>query len=122
MEVIYAENGRIDLRANNFLDIGDILSEESLITGVDAFNQLLDHYSEVLLSNKTKLLSMELSYIAIYKGDEKYELIPTWVFEVAEELEWIDHESEEVIYFDEYEYYLVNAVTGERIMKASDIE
>src|SRR5699024_10547679 len=95
LSVFYSKDDEIDIYANNFLDIGDILSEESLITGVDAFNQLLDHYSEVLLSNKTKLLSMELSYIAIYKGDEKYELIPTWVFEVAEELEWIDHESEE---------------------------
>src|SRR5690625_349818 len=122
LNVIYAGDSKIDLRANNFLEIGDMISEESLLSGADALDQLIDHYSEVLLSNKTKLSSMELSYVAIYKSNEKYELIPAWVFEVAEAYETTTFDDEEeVIYLDEYEYHVINAVTGERITEASDI-
>lgn len=121
MLVIYTKDGIIDVSANNFVDVKESISEEPLLSGVDALTKVIDHYSDTILANQTRMTNLELSYVAIYRGGAEYELTPVWMVEIAQENEWTDQLTEEPYWTDDYTYYLVNAVTGERITEASDL-
>lgn len=115
LAVFYAEDNQIDIRAENFLVVSESISEESLIPPTNALAKLINNYSEVLLSHEKKLLSMELSYVASYKSNQEYQLVPAWVFELAKKVDWNDDREKDSIYINDYKYFVVNAVTGEQI-------
>lgn len=122
IDVLYSKEGIIDLTTINMLDMIESGEEQPLINGSTALGSVIDSYSEILIGQKTELTSMELSYVTILVGENNYQLVPAWVFEIAEENEWKDPVDDTTTTYDEYSYYVVNAMTGARIEKASDIK
>ena len=121
VELIYSKDEIISLSAISLLDVEETGEKKPLINPATALKSVIDSYSEILLGQETSVTSMELCYVAILKGENSYNLIPAWVFEVAEADEWNDsHDG--TIMLNDYSYYVINAITGEQIEKASDME
>lgn len=112
VEVTFTREGITDIRAKNLFHIeeSDENKEQPLISVVAAMQLLFDDYSDLLLDKGTKVNSAELCYVSIPNG-ENYELIPSWVFGIAKPLQL----KELSFTFEEYNYYVVNAITGERM-------
>ncbi|MBS4201836.1 hypothetical protein KHA93_19715 [Bacillus sp. FJAT-49732] len=122
IEVFYSKDGIRNIIAKDLLDVKKSVEEKTLISTVDALKKLIDSYSEILLENKTTVFSMELCYVAILKSESSFELVPAWIFGIAETSSWKDQRKGKDISLESYSYYVLNAISGERIEKASDIQ
>ena len=91
--------------------VGEAIREGSVISAAAALQILLDDYSKAIQISETRLVTMELNYVGVHAG-EMLQLIPAWVIGISKSLE-IDDEIK-----DEYSYFVINALTGERIRKA----
>ncbi|MFU0800496.1 MAG: two-component system regulatory protein YycI [Xylanivirga thermophila] len=115
IHVFYSKDGIISIHATGLYKIGEEIEEGSIISAPAALKILLDDYKNTILTSETKILSMELNYVGIYRN-EQIELVPTWVFSVSYPVERED--KDETVY--ECTYFVINAFTGERIRTAVD--
>lgn len=114
-DVYYTKHGIRHITAYNFIDVLEESEEKSLISGTDAIQKVIDSYSEIILKNETKIISMELLYVSMVLENGDYELIPAWVFGIAESSDWSDEFDGGTYSLDSYEYFVVDAITGEKI-------
>jgi len=119
--VVYSKDGIISLSAINLLDVEESGEKKPLINPATALKSVIDSYSELLPGQETSVTSMELCYVAILIDEESYQLIPAWIFEITEEDEWDDPHNGTIM-LNDYSYFVVNAITGEQIEKASDMK
>ncbi|MCJ7840057.1 hypothetical protein MUB24_03845 [Lederbergia sp. NSJ-179] len=119
ISVIYSKEGMI-ISADGLFNVLESGKKEPLISGTSALKKLLDFYSGYILEEETKVFSMELCYVGILRSDKNYELVPAWVFGIAKTSERTDPENGTKDSYDSYSYYVINAITGERIRKASE--
>jgi hypothetical protein len=75
---------------------------------------VIDDYSEILLASETIVESMELCYVAISSGDS-YQLIPAWVFCIAQDKSRKDLTDSAAKPVFSYEFYVIDAMTGKKI-------
>lgn len=119
---LYSKDGIIDLTAYNFVDDIESSEAQSLISQTKALKLLIDSYLDILLERETAVTSMALNYVTILKGNDHYELIPAWIFEISEAEEWDDPVDGTITPYHDYHYFVVNAITGEQLTKARDVE
>ncbi|WP_062107426.1 hypothetical protein [Bacillus niameyensis] len=122
IDIWYSKDGISNITASNLLKVTNSGEEKQLISGAEALKPIIDSYSEILLENETRIFSMELNYVAILQKDDSYELIPAWIFGIAETSDWPDGSTGESVTLDSYSYYVMNAITGEKIERASDLK
>lgn len=112
--VYYSKDGIERIAAHGFYGIKQTEKENDLITAAQAFHQVLSSYAGTLVDKETKIVSLELEYVAL-GTDGSYELVPAWVFITSKAMQSLDSNRAS---FTEYSYYVVNAVTGKRIEKS----
>lgn len=120
--VLYSKDGFIDLAAYNLVDDIESGEEQSLISQTKALKLLIDSYSDILFESETAVTSLVLNYVTLLKGDNHYELIPAWIFEISEANEWDDPVDATITPYYDYSYFVVNAITGDQIEIARDLE
>lgn len=113
IELFYSKDGLIRITARRIYEIIEGGEDKKLIGGANALNTVLAQYSNVILKNPTRIISMELNYVGTVSNNN-YNLTPAWVICVAEQNE----DDEFNVLYDSYSYYVINAITGERILKA----
>lgn len=111
--LFYSKDGLIAMRASGIYEIIEEGEDEKLINSTKALDIVIDNYSNAVLKSPTRITSMELNYVGVISKNN-YKLIPAWVFCIAEERE--DEEFKTL--YDLYDYFVINAITGERILNA----
>lgn len=117
--VYYSKDGVIRIEAQGIFDVSLGGEDYTLISAVQALDTVIDSYSEIVLDRKTEIVSMELNYVGIKTADG-YELVPAWIFGIDKASQSKDSNDDTMIPYDGYSYYVVNAVTGERIIRAGE--
>ena len=104
----YGQSGLIMLDIYCPYDIDKSKNTENIITLNDAINKLNSKYEKMVITNAIEVTKISLNYTAVMKDadENKYTLVPSWVFEVTQTFE--DHEENYGIMF--------NAVTGEEFV------
>ena len=110
VSVLYTKDGIRDIQSHMFFTPG-AGAESELIGGAEACQRLIDTYAQSILETDTRVESMELNYVAV-ATDRGYELIPAWLFRVAILTEYQGET------YDRYTFFVLNACTGEQIVKA----
>ncbi len=114
VEVFYTKDGVRDIYAIDLLDIVEGGENKPLISAAKALQVVIDDYSEIILENETIVESMELCYVGV-PVKNGYELVPAWVFRIVETVKFTNQADGNVYSYDSYSYYVVNAITGDRI-------
>jgi len=112
--VYYTKDGVRDIYAIDLLDIIEGGENKPLISAAKALHVVIDDYSEIILENETIVESMELCYVGV-PVEKGYELVPAWVFRIVETVKFTNQADGNVYSYDSYSYYVVNAITGDRI-------
>lgn len=115
VEVYYTKDGVRHIYAIDLFDIVEGGENKPLISAAKALHVVIDDYSEIILENETSVESMELCYVGVKTEDGYYELIPAWVFRIVETVKFTNPADDNVNSYDSYSYYVVNAITGDRI-------
>lgn len=110
--LFYSKEGLISISARGIYEIIEKGEDKKLISGANALNTVIDNYSNAILKNPTRIISMELNYVGTVSNNN-YQLIPAWVFCIAEQ-----KENDELKVYDSHSYYVINAITGERMLNA----
>ena len=113
--VYYSMDGIISIYAVNMYESLVNEVEVDLINHVYAMRSLVDTYSELILDRDIRVVNMELNYVSI-PSDIEFRLVPAWVFTLAEDrnVSNVDNNSSGLM-IREYNYYVFDATTGERI-------
>ncbi len=114
VKVYYTRDGVRRISAGGLYDIIEDGEDKPLISAAAALKKVIDDYSEVFLENQTRVIAMELCYVGVMAQDG-YELIPAWIFCIAEAIKVKDPVDGTENSYDLYTYYVVNAITGDRI-------
>jgi len=114
VKVYYTRDGVRGISAGGLYDIIEGGEDKPLISGAAALKKVIDDYSKVFLENQTRVIAMELCYVGVMAQDG-YELIPAWIFCIAEATKVKDPVDGTENSYDSYSYYVVNAITGDRI-------
>jgi len=114
ISVCYDRNGVRDIRAHGLYKIVESREDKPLVSAAKALQVVIDDYSEILLASETIVESMELYYVGIPSADG-YQLIPAWVFCIAKANKWSSPADGRVTPVYSYEYYVVDAITGEKL-------
>lgn len=122
VDALVNKKGITSMSANNLLDVKEKIEEHELINKVTSLKKLIEHYSNTLMMDETKVISMELSYVAIHIEENKYELIPAWIYCISSNDVKVDPVTEEEIEFNTYDYFVQNAITGEQIKNARAVK
>ncbi|NLO83087.1 MAG: hypothetical protein GX094_08550 [Clostridiales bacterium] len=114
VNVRYDRNGVRNIDAHNLYETVESVEEKPLISAAKALQVVIDDYSEILLASETIVESMELCYVAISSGDS-YQLIPAWVFCIAQDKSRKDLTDSAAKPVFSYEFYVIDAMTGKKI-------
>jgi len=112
--VCYDRNGVRDISAHGLYEIVESREDKPLVSAAKALQVVIDDYSEILLASETIVESMELYYVGIPSADG-YQLIPAWVFCIAKANKRSSPADGRVTPVYSYEYYVVDAITGEKL-------
>ncbi|HOM02329.1 MAG TPA: hypothetical protein PLH43_05820 [Acetivibrio sp.] len=105
INLVYDSKGIKEINAKSILNVIDEIEINRLINVYEALNTLIEDYSLTILENDVSIVSAELCYLSIPKGDV-FELIPGWVFCSTQTIEFNGE------LHTQYKYDVVNAVTG----------
>ena len=108
--VLYTRDGIRDTFSHNLYSPGEG-AEHRLISSTRACQVLVDTYSQSIIDEDTSVESMELNYVATLTNSG-FELIPSWIFRIVTSTQ-VDGKA----YYPN-SYFVLNACTGERIVKA----
>ncbi|MCT2536728.1 hypothetical protein NC661_14155 [Aquibacillus koreensis] len=111
---IYNKDGDQQLSATGVYDILSSSQPQDIIDHKDALNKIVEHYSSTILTNETTIYEQDLYYVGVVDG-ENYKLIPAWVFQLVSKQ--TDDKGKE---YDEYSYFVINAISGEKIKEAGE--
>lgn len=102
--VYYGQSGLIMLNIYCPYEVVESKKTENIITLNEAVDKLNDKYNNMIITDKIEVTKISLNYTAIIENadDNKYTLVPSWVFEVTQTFE--DHSESYDIMF--------NAITG----------
>ncbi|GAE29746.1 hypothetical protein JCM9152_1126 [Halalkalibacter hemicellulosilyticusJCM 9152] len=117
--VLYNHNGMVHIDATYLYHILESTEEFPLIKEVEALDLIIDHFSSFIINKQTVIESMELNYVAVH-GENEFELVPSWVFRLKIDDVYedpIDHSKHDV---HTYDYFVINAINGERISGVND--
>lgn len=109
---ILSENGILSIRMMGAVTVLEESELCELITPQEAEQLFLQEYGKAFLISDLYAEKLELEYVSLVSGD-RLKLVPAWVFCVARE-----HETDDMVTVKAYEHFIVNAVTGERILSA----
>jgi len=114
VNVCYDRSGVRSISAYNLYKIIESGEKRQLVSPAKALQVVIDEYSEILLAGETIVESMELCY-AVIPSEDSCQLIPAWVFCIAEAENETDQTggTKKTIY--SYEIYVVDAITGAKI-------
>lgn len=118
LTAIYKESGIHTLEVVGFYETTDASESQTLIDQEEALEKLIDYYNTVLLKSATRIENMELTYISFLE-DGNYRLVPSWVFLISREEQTEPTEIDPALEYVDYQYHIINAVTGERIINVS---
>lgn len=114
---IYMKQGVHSLEVSGFYDIGKQSEAKPIISKEEALKELNDHFATVLSNEQTRIEDMELNYISLL-NEGSYRLVPAWVFLLAKEAETEATEIADAEVYTNYQYYIIHAISGERIFNA----
>jgi hypothetical protein len=100
----YGKSGLIMLDVYCPYDVVKSKNSENIITLDEAIDKLNDKYKNMIITDKIEITKISLNYTAVMENadDNKYTLVPSWIFEVTQTFE--DHSESYDIMF--------NAITG----------
>ncbi|WP_078554383.1 hypothetical protein [Bacillus alkalicellulosilyticus] len=113
---IFSKEGLIELDSIGLYNLEGSSDLYELLGASAALDILLADYSRKIMLQETIIDSMELCYVGVVEHPN-YKLIPAWVFVIQEARE-VEEEFAAISLPHSYSYYVINAITGERIMKA----
>lgn len=104
----YGQSGLIMLDIYCPYDIDELEKTENIITLNDAIDKFNSKYKNIIITDTIEVTKISLNYTAVMKDadENKYTLVPSWVFEVTQTFE--DYDRTYSIMF--------NAVTGEEFV------
>lgn len=109
--MIYNKEGCVYLNVSESIGIKNKSSKE-IISVAKALDNLKDDITEVILTEENVIESAELEYVPICVSSKlDAEILPMWVFKKTVQRE--NEKQKKIV--EEYEYYYVNAVSGEVI-------
>lgn len=109
---ILSESGILNISMTGAVTVQEECEKCELITPQQAEQLFLEEYGRAFLISDLYVEKLELEYVSLVSGD-KLKLVPAWVFCVARE-----QEIDDMATVKAYEHFIVNAVTGERILSA----
>lgn len=118
LDVIFNKHGVYLSDIRQLYDVLESSEEQELISSQEALQTLVEHYHSVIIATETTVDQMDLYYVGVVDGDH-YQLIPAWVFRIAELKENALEDGTSQKYYD-YSFYVINAISGKRIEKTSD--
>ncbi len=118
--VLYNQDGVYSADVRQLYHIIESSEEYELISSQEALQILIDHYQAQIITTETKVDQMTLYYVGVVDGDQ-YQLVPAWVFRIAEFKESVSDDGKSEPYYD-YSFYVINAVNGNRISKSSETQ
>lgn len=116
--VIYSGNGIVEFYGQGMVDKLQELEKYKLLSPEAAERSMCDSYKAVGQISEVEIEKMELKYVVLYQK-ERLILVPAYVFCVAINSTFEDSGTGETYLNRNYEHYVVNAISGERMVNAS---
>lgn len=116
--VIYSGKGVVEFHGQGLVDNLQEIEKYKLLSPVEAERSMYDSYKAIAGVSEVEVEKMELKYVVLYQ-EEQLILVPAYVFCVAVNDTFEDAGTGETYLSRDYEHYVVNAVSGERMVNAS---
>lgn len=107
-------DGIISLNVSYLVETGREKGRYPLLSVQEAEDILTDYYNKAVQIAPVSVESLQLSYF-IGDSQEGMELVPAWVFCISKEPQ-PEESAVSAVKTIQYEHYVINAITGERIL------
>lgn len=116
---VLSQRGIEDMHIENAVQILNAGEQGKIISPGEAESLMLQYYSRGLAVSDIYVEEMNLRYVGVV-GRDGLTLIPAWIFCIGRECHGTmgDNEAE----YREYEHFVINAITGDRIESMSALD
>ncbi len=115
---IVSQDGVVHLYLYDLYESSEVMQEGAGLNLDDAIAALDEKYNSIILDGDYEVQEIAFEYVPVSQGDVlSVELTPAWRFVVKHSVETMGKADNSLYTIDQYEYVMLNALTGEEILR-----